>query len=180
MASAELEARVNVQPTSQLAREQHELRRLVAQSATFQARVDQAGNPALAAKRIYLGGNWLDGVDVDGHALARPYAIVMRPPGPLWALAAGGDKNYLRRRGNLWLYLADNSRFPNDPDDDQTDFCNFVGGVDEDMAALAGYDTWLPIASIELVGTPQHSPIELGDPGSKWWQAWYGLEWGLS
>lgn len=169
-----------VAPISRLANELADLKRLVAHSPAFQARCGVAGNSELAAQRVIQGELAANAYDLDAIHAARPFALIMRPAGACWMQYAGGDQIYLRRRGNLWLYLCDNSRFT-DAEDDFVDACNFFGSVEEDLADLAGRDTWLPIQSIEMSGAPQRPSLEkrAGDDGA-YWQCWYSIEWGLT
>ncbi len=113
----------------------------------------------------------------EDHEGLRPYAVILRPGEAIYELVAGGDRNYLRRKGSLWVYLADNSRFA-DPTDDLIDFENFAGGVIDDLAAIAGRGGLLPIHTIGWQLPPERSDPNLDAQDLKpFWDCVIELQW---
>lgn len=163
-------------------------RNLLRQSTNFWDRIDPTGNDsALITSRILFGdaqSTLAAGVDE-----VRPFAVIMRPPGPMWKCYAGGDRPYLHYSGQFWIYLSDTGVVQSDPKLDFLEFAAWADRVMADIAEVAGTDigdaqnpiVLLPITQIDLVGGPQHQRLEAqSDDQPRYWQVWYSLTWGIS
>jgi hypothetical protein len=169
-----------VEPTSSLAIERLRLADMLAACPQLLGRFGAPGaTSALPDPReprqpgkIHLGA-----LTVDDHEGLRPYAVILRPGEAMYEKLAGGDHNYLQRRGTLWVYLADNSRYA-DPTDDLIDFENFAGGVIDDLAAIAGRGGLLPIHTISFHMVPERTDPKLdGQDVLPFWDCILELQW---
>jgi hypothetical protein len=168
---------MTVTPTSSIAIELATLRNMLGESQTFQEWTNTIGDPAEAMRRVHIQSYKLlpggDGVDL--HIAERPYAVVMRHGGQLWNRYAEGQQYYLRRRGELLLYLTANSSYDAGIDD-ALDFANFYGGVADDLARAAGTASSLPITDITI-----QVPASLNDrtqhTSGRYWDVMLSVQW---
>lgn len=142
---------------------------LVAESATFQ--------------------DWV-GVTSQEEALSRvhhPYVPadgrVLTLPRPLAVVNLTNDFRYervnaqhLRPQGSFDLILQAEEKHPGDPDLDELEFLNQVGGVLADLCALQGQDDRLAIGSIRTLVPPDPPEPEDRSAGRAWWTAIYRVE----
>ena len=152
-----------IQPTSSLAVERLRLADMLAACPQLLGRFE-----ATDARSAFVdwqepmkrGKIHLAALTTDDHEGLRPYAIIIRPGEQLYGKVAAGDRNYLQRRGTLWVYLTDNSRYAN-PEDDLIDFENFAGGVIDDLKEIAGRGGCLPVHHIGFQVPPERTRPEL-------------------
>ncbi len=142
---------MSVTPTGLLSVSMSELRDLVAESSTFQAKVGAADDTA--AKQKIQMAHYRQWADSD-----RPYAVVGIAPGFKSVPLAGGSQNWMTSEGMLWLYLTDYDRHPGNETDSAVDFYNFVGGVWNDIQVLAAKDDRLAANELTLESAQRTDP----------------------
>lgn len=163
---------VTLQPTGPIALPKSLVRDMLANSATFQARVG-AFNAAGAYPKIF---RTFVRRDDDEHRSLRPYATVLTTPQVQYVLDSGGDKNYLLPEGTVGVLLLDNDRYETDIDASSTDFENFVGGVLVDLEAQAAVSGNLAVIGLELLSI-RRLPEDVERAQGCWWEALLGVRW---
>jgi len=151
------------------------LRRMTSLAPTFQRAC--GGAVAEVLPRVFLRN--VLGVE------QRPYACVSLGQSHGHRLIAGGDRNYLRPFGSLFLYLTIDVPIELQGDSIQAELFagSFFGQVIDEISELSAADdpaedeSHLPIINIDLVSfaeTAQEHWKSLG----RFWYAGYHLEWG--
>lgn len=159
----------------------------VATSATFQARL-AAADVAAAQQKIFYDAA-LIAEPLETLARLRPFALVIADEHGYeqFAEGLGIETGAL---GSLLIVLSDNVRGGLDHSASYLDFCDFCGGVLDDVAALNGsaYDAgtgpgsgaYFPWRSCELLHRPMRSPREEQTAGHDYWWAAYRFVWSVS
>lgn len=110
------------------------LRRMVELSPTWQQAIDGTDRPVDAPYRVWLR-------DVVGE-VARPFAVVSIGGVHAYTLQYGGDQNYLRPSGQLFLFLTIDS--PPEYNDDRVSAefyaSSILGSVIDDVVSLSAAD----------------------------------------
>ena len=160
--------------TSALAISKQKLISAISNSASFQtARGVAAAQDALPA--IYLAAKFAK--DEKEFASLRPFAVVGTHAELGYDRDSGGTKNYLVASGAVYFYLTANDADPTNPGDASIVWDNFLGGVIEDLEALAGLDDNLSIREMALEGYG-HSDEDDVKAQQPFWYALVRVEWG--
>lgn len=145
---------------------------MVANSATFQARIGVNTQTAAYEKVFYT----FKRASAADHRSLRPYATVLTTPQLSYELDAGGFQNYLLPSGTVGLLLVDNDDQFSDITNASIDFENFCGGVLADVqnqSALSGNLAIIRAELLQLDRLPQDAELSEGC----WWQALLAFEW---
>lgn len=137
-------------PTGSLALPAAQVRTMVAQSRTFQAKCG-VSNSADALKHISFTRR------SEGR-ITRPFACPLIGDMHRRTQDAGGDRNFLIASGSVGLYMTMDTgpQYRDDLDSASIEAANFFGGVIDDLAELSGADnpqaeiSHLPIRDITL------------------------------
>ncbi|MBW3538773.1 MAG: hypothetical protein KY476_00735 [Planctomycetes bacterium] len=150
---------------------------LVAGSSSFQTRVGAADS---TAAREFIHHPHLEVDESTTFQVTRPLAVC--ESGRLrFKKFAGGALNHLQPAGSCYLILQDKDRFPNDVQESQTDFENWVGAVIQDLAAQAGESDKLSIVEIdqEMEAAITHPRHVAAQPDSTaYWTTVFRVDWG--
>ena len=161
-------------PTGVMSLPKHGLRDMLAASATFQEFVG-AVDSAEASVFIKVGY-----ASFPADADPGPIAVVDNEDGsPDWSLLADGASNVLWPRGRLKLYLRAPDGAPGDMEESMTLFENLIGGLQEDIATIAGSGSYLNLHGITPNVAPQRTqPTEDNQRDRPWWECEIGFSWG--
>lgn len=163
-----------VAASSALALSKAKLRAALSLSATFQA-ARGVGNAADALESIYLAAKFAK--DEREFASLRPFAVVGTHAELGYDRDSGGTKNYLVASGAVYFYLTANDADPTNPGDASIEWDNLLGGVMEDLEALAGLDDNLSIRQMAIEGYG-HSDEDGNRAQQPFWFALVRVEWG--
>lgn len=164
-----------VAAASALALSKQKLITAISNSATFQAAVGVA-SAADALKAIYLAACLAK--DEKEFASLRPFAVVGTAAELHYERDSGGTKNYLVASGAVYFYLAANDLDPTNPADSSVVWDNLLGGLIEDLEAVAALDDNLAIREMAIEGYG-HSDEDRRQAQQPFWYALVRVEWGV-
>jgi hypothetical protein len=165
--------------TGSLALPAYKLRRMVSLSPTWIAACDGTDKPVDAPDRVWLR-------DVIGE-VARPYAVVSIGAVHGYTLAFGGEQNWLRPNGQLFVFLTVDTpqEYYSDRVSAEYHAASLFGGVIDDVAALSAVDdpasedgsSHLMITNIQLQQFGEN-PEENWQSLGRFFYAGYSFDWG--
>ena len=160
--------------TSTLALSKQKLITAISNSPAFQA-ARSVASAAAALPAIYLAACLAK--DEKQFASLRPFAVVGTHAELVYEQDSGGTKNYLVAGGAVYFYLTANDLDPSNPADASIAWDNLLGGVIEDLEAIAGLDDNLAIRQMALEGYG-HSDEDNRAAQQPFWYALVRVEWG--
>jgi hypothetical protein len=174
-----------VTPVGSLSLPAAKLRRMVSLSASFQSEISTVhGVPATPAGVL----PWIFMRRVVSTT-PRPYACITIGDQHRYSLVAGGDQNYLRAAGGLYLFLAipTNPLYFTDPVQAELDACNWFGEVVDEIVEIAAQDDTsssdgtghLAIVRVDLIiPTLGENPEEEWQDVGRFFSGLWSLHWG--
>jgi hypothetical protein len=145
----------------------YQLRRLVAESAAFQTRVEAADATAALAKIK----TWDYEDDPVALQRARPFACVW--PADRFDLVqiSGGGQSLFSGQVELVLILTDIDRGSGDREVSGANFAGWLDLVLQDVAAAAGVDDRVPIKHVTFLQRPLRTATKDEPSSGAFWQA---------
>jgi hypothetical protein len=119
--------------------------------------------------KIYIN-QWIDD-DPAGTQIQVPLMIISTPEGSsIYEYDSGGSQIYLfPKNSGLILEIRDRRRYPENHNDDATDFENFASAIIEYLADKSGQDGMLVITAIAWATTPRtSSPVRVQRQEGEW------------
>ena len=150
-----------------------QLRRLVAESAAFQARVG-ATDDVDARLKVKTWDYEDDPVLLQN---ARPFACVWPADRQDFDQVAGGGQNWLAGHGDVVLILTDRDRHPGDREASGTDFAGWVDEVLADIVAAAGLSDRMAITAVKLLQRPLRTATRDEPSTGAFWQVAFVVSW---
>lgn len=146
-----------------------------------------AADAAEAKLRIHIGGV-PEPVADEGFTKAqlesaRPLALIHIEPrggGASFKANAGGARNYFRHTGVLSLIFEADIASANvgNPQDAYLEFINAVGGVLDELMALAATSTYLDLRSLDIAEGPWRVPEDENTGGGDYFFVALSVAWG--
>lgn len=144
----------------------YQLRRLVAESAAFQARVG-AESAEAAALKVKVWDYEDDPLELQR---ARPFAVVW--PADQFDIdqLAGGGHPLFAGRMQLVLILTDVDRHPGDREASGDDFAGWIDELLLEMAAMAGVNDYMPISHVGFLRRPMRTATKDEAAAGAYWE----------
>jgi hypothetical protein len=145
----------------------YQLRRLVAESAAFQTRVEAAD----AEGALVHIKTWDYEDDPVAVQAARPFACIWPADKLDFDQLSGGGNSLFGGVIDLVLILTDFDRQPGDREASGADFAGWIDEVISDLAALAGVDDRIAIRRMTFLQRPLRTATKDEPSAGAYWQA---------
>lgn len=164
--------------SSALARWLEKLRDLVAASETFQDRLE-VDTAAETHDHIFydLAIVFDDTVTEEQLRAMRPFVIVTEMD-TLWQKIGVGNGPDMAFSGELVIWIEANAEYADNHNDSKIDFCNFAGGIVDDLAALTGQTGYEDAPQIRQLQATQRTDVKDRETDDFWWVC-YAVKVGL-
>ena len=158
-----------VTPAGTLSEPFAQLRTVISQSAAFQARVGAANAAeALPYIHVYLGS------DDRFTSVPKPAVVLTYREAGYTQIASGPT---FMGGGTIWMVFLDDAKEDTE-EDSFLDFCNFVGGVIDNLAETGGVDSFINHGELPMVEAPNRTaPNERQEDSNDYWRCIYAFNW---